>query len=155
MDKVIRRVEELAKKVCADYDVALYDVELKTARKGLIVVVFILKIDGVTIEDCSNVSRSLGYLLEEEDLFPGRYFLEVSSPGLERALKLKKHYVSAINETVKITFSEEERVRTEIGVLKEVSGSNITLEMNGKNVLIAFNDIKKAKTHFDFKKEKR
>ena len=155
MDNLIKRVEELAGQVCAENDVALYDVELKTARKGLIVLIYILKIDGVSIENCRRVSRTLGHLLEEEDLFPGRYYLEVSSPGLERSLKLKKHYVSAINEKIKISYLIDGKVKTDVGFLKEVGESSILLDVDENRIEISFNEIKKARTYFEFKNAKK
>src|SRR6056297_3393529 len=100
----LERLEEITKQACAEQGVALYDLELKHAAKGLVVVAYITKMGGVSVGDCRAVSRTISVVLEEEDLIEERYFLEVSSPGLERQLKLKKHYVSAIGEKIKITF---------------------------------------------------
>ncbi len=146
------RIEQIAKKVCTQQNVALYSVETKQAAKGLIIVIYITKISGVTIDECKIVSYKISSILEEEDFISERYFLEVSSPGLERDLKLKKHYVSAIGEKVKITFSYNEKSKTEIGTLKEVLPDSIKMEFDGQTYEIGFSQIKKARTYFDYKK---
>lgn len=147
------RIEQIAKKVCTQQNVALYSVETKQAAKGLIIVIYITKISGVTIDECKIVSYKISSILEEEDFISERYFLEVSSPGLERDLKLKKHYVSAIGEKVKITFSYNEKSKTEIGTLKEVLPDSIKMEFDEQTCEIGFSQIKKARTYFDYKKQ--
>jgi ribosome maturation factor RimP len=148
---MIGRIEQIAKEICTQQNVALYDVEMKRAAKGLIVVIYITKVSGITIDDCKIVSYKISNILEEEDFIDERYFLEVSSPGLERDLKLKKHYVSAIGEKVKITFSYNEKSKTEIGTLSEVLSDSIKIEFDGQTCEIGFSQIKKAKTYFDYK----
>jgi len=139
----LERLEEITKQACAEQGVALYDLELKHAAKGLVVVAYITKMGGVSVGDCRAVSRTISVVLEEEDLIEERYFLEVSSPGLERQLKLKKHYVSAIGEKIKITFvNEQEKPVTKIGTLKEVMQEHITVEFLEQELPILFKDIK-------------
>ena len=115
------KIEKMATEVCTEFGLALYDLEIKTASKGKIIVVYLTKIGGVTIAECQKVSKRLNFLLDEADFVEGRYFLEVSSPGLERELKMKKHFKSAINENVKITYSDTETSKTITGKLLETS----------------------------------
>jgi len=149
---LVEKLEKMAQSICSQQGVALYDLELKRAAKGLIVLVYITKVNGVTIGDCQIVSRSLSNLLEADDFIDERYFLEVSSPGLERELKLKKHYVSAIGEPVKITFQNEDKNTTITGTLTEVLSDNLKLQTEDAEKEIPFSSIKKAKTYFEFKK---
>ncbi|MCF7793102.1 MAG: ribosome maturation factor RimP [Candidatus Cloacimonetes bacterium] len=154
MEKImVEKLEKIAKEACSKQGVALYDLELKRASKGLIVLVYITKLDGVNIGDCQIVSREISNRLEIDDFIAERFFLEVSSPGLERELKLKKHYVSAIGEKLKITFQAEDKNKTVIGVLKEVETDYLKLDVKDEMKQITFSDIKKAKTYFDYKKK--
>ncbi|OQX71510.1 MAG: hypothetical protein B6D62_01845 [Candidatus Cloacimonas sp. 4484_275] len=146
------KIEVIAEKVCRNNEVGLYDVELKNTRKGKVICVYITKINGVTVDECQKVSRDLGQILEDEDLISGRYFLEVSSPGLERELKLKKHYLSAINEKIKISYSKDDKIHTKIGILKEVLPEKIMVLFDKNPEFIHFSDIRKVKTYFDYKK---
>jgi len=148
------RIEQIAKKACLDVNVALYDLSLKPASKGLIVVIYITKIGGVTINECKKISRIISEILETEDVIKERFFLEVSSPGLERALNQKKHYVSAIDGKVQISFTDDENTVTEIGILKEVMPESIKIEFENTVKEIQLTDVKKAKTYFDYKKNK-
>lgn len=146
------KIEKIAKQACSDVNVALYDIDLKRASKGLIVLVYITKIGGATINECKKVSRIISDELEVEDLINERYFLEVSSPGLERSLSQKKHYVSAIDEMVKITFNDGDNAQTAIGILKEVLPESVNVQFDDEIKEIKLTDVKKAKTYFDYKK---
>ena len=146
------RIEHIAKKACSDVNVALYDINLKRAAKGLIVLIYITKIGGATINECKKVSRIISEILEEEDIVNERFFLEVSSPGLERILNQKKHYVSAIDEKIQISFSDGDNISTIIGILKEVLPESIKIEYEDALKEIKLTDVKKAKTYFDYKK---
>jgi ribosome maturation factor RimP len=81
-------------------------------------------------------------------LIPERYFLEVSSPGLERPLKLKSHWVSAINEKVAVQFQEEDEKRSVMGTLLEVNQDTVTLDDRGERLQIPLKSISRAKTVF-------
>ena len=71
---------------------------------------------------------------------------------MERELKLKKHYLSAIGEKVKVTFSQNKKDLTKIGTLKEVLPDIIKIEFNNGIKEIPFLNITKTKTYFDYKK---
>jgi len=145
------RIEEIAKRACAQYQVALYDLEIKPAKKGNVLTIFITKIGGISIEDCQKVSRLIEEELEIKDIMKDKYFLEVSSPGIERPLKLKKHYTSAINEEVKITFKGDDATSAVlIGKLTEVNPDHIVIEENDNRHMVLFSNIKKARTNFEF-----
>lgn len=149
---MLERIEKIAKDACLQHNVALYDIELKHAAKGFIIVIYITKVSGVTVGECQKINRTISDILEEQDFIEKRYFLEVSSPGLERELKLKKHYLSAIGEKVKVTFSQNEKNLTKIGTLKEVLKDIIKIESDDGFEEIRFSNIKKSKTYFDYKK---
>lgn len=152
---MIEKLEEIALEACSTSGVALYDLEVKNTQKGKVILVFITKIGGISLDDCSRVSRIVSDELDLTDLFESdnKYFLEVSSPGLERNLRFKRHYASAINENVKITYVDDEDKKTIKGKLAEVLPENIVVNIENSNdsVNIKFNNIKKAKTFFDFK----
>ncbi len=140
------QVEDIARKICQDMHLALYDIDEKMSGKGRIVTVYLTKIGGVTLDECAAFSRALADELETFDLIPDRYFLEVSSPGLERPLKLKSHYVSAINEKVAVQWSDGEAKRSTMGTLTEVNQDTIKLDDRGNVVEIEFKAITRAKT---------
>ena len=148
-------LEKIVTETCSHAKVALYDFEIKATKKGKVVLVSITKIGGPTIDDCVNVSRLLENKLDETDFFSGKYYLEVTSPGLERNLTQKKHYVSAINEKVRITYKNGEKVSTIDGILQEVYPDYIKVSRVNEEIKIPLKDIKKAKTVFEFTKKEK
>ncbi len=126
------QVEEIARKICQEMHLAVYDIEEKMSGKGRIITVYL----------------ALGKELEIFDLIPERYFLEVSSPGLERPLKLKSHYVSAINEKVAVQFQAGEERKSIMGTLTEVNQDTIVIDDRGSVTEIPFKSIIRAKTVF-------
>ncbi len=83
---IAERVEELAERVAIDHGFELVHAEVAGPDNKPIVRIFIDKPQGVTHEDCSEVSFHLGTILDVEDFIHSSYTLEVSSPGLERGL---------------------------------------------------------------------
>ncbi len=152
---MIDKIEPIVKQICLNNGIGLYDIEVKNAAKGRILCIYITKIGGVIVEDCIKVNRELNNYLEEADIIQGNFFIEVSSPGIERALKYKKHYLSAINEIVKIQYTNEEKSEIIEGKLLEVLPEEIKVLVDTDEVLISFNSIKKARTVFHFGTKER
>lgn len=100
----MKKVEEFAEKAAAQEDCQIYDIEFVGAGKGRTLRLFIdtEKEGGISLEDCSNVSKALNVFLDaDEDLIPGgAYNLEVSSPGLERHLVKPWHFKKAVGKKV-------------------------------------------------------
>lgn len=140
------QIEEIARKICQELHLALYDIDEKMSGKGRIITVYLTKIGGVSVDDCASFSRALGAELEEFDLIPDRYFLEASSPGLERPLKLKSHWVSAIGEKVAVQWGDGEQKCSTLGTLTEVNQDSVILDDRGNMVEVAFKAISRAKT---------
>jgi ribosome maturation factor RimP len=142
------QIEDIARRICQEMHLAIYDIEEKMSGKGRIITVYLTKIGGVKLDECADFSRALAGELEELDIIPDRYFLEVSSPGLERPLKLKSHWVSAINEKVQVQWTEGETKHSAMGTLTEVNPESITLDDRGNIIQIDLKAIARAKTVF-------
>jgi ribosome maturation factor RimP len=109
MTESLTQLREHAEQVAQREGCTLYDVELTGQGQGRILRVFIDKddSDGVSIDDCSRVSRGLSLVLDVEDLVPGgAYHLEVSSPGLERRLTQPWHFAKAVGERVQLQLNK-------------------------------------------------
>lgn len=131
--------------LCKEAGLDFYDDELVSENAKKIYRVYVMKKGGVNLDDCARLSEILSPLFDVEPPVNGEYFLEVSSPGLERKLTKLDHFKKSINELVKITTNEKEKLKAKIiGVEDE----NITLENleNQEKITLNFNDIKKART---------
>ncbi len=91
-ESIAARVQELAERVAIDHGLELVHVEVAGPDNKPIVRVFIDKPQGVTHDDCSEMSTHLGTILDVEDFIHASYTLEVSSPGLERGLYKRADY---------------------------------------------------------------
>ena len=91
-DSIAARVQEIAERVAIDHGLELVHAEVAGPDNKPIVRVFIDKPQGVTHDDCSEVSTHIGTILDVEDFIHASYTLEVSSPGLERGLYKRADY---------------------------------------------------------------
>ena len=103
----MERIQQIASRVAATHGVELVEAELHGGGKARVLRVVIDKPEGVTHEDCANVSRELSTVLDVEDAVPGGpYTLEVSSPGLDRRLLKPEDYQRFIGSLVKLMTRE-------------------------------------------------
>ena len=124
----------------------LCDLELKLGGRDGIVRVFIDKDGGVDIDDCEAVSRQVSAILDVEDPLPGNYTLEVSSPGLDRALTKPAHFQRFMGEDirVKLRFPLDGR-RNFKGALKAANEENIEVEVDGESHSLPLATIESAR----------
>jgi ribosome maturation factor RimP len=101
---------------------------------------------GVTVDDCTKVSRQVSAMLDVEDPISGRYTLEVSSPGIDRPLFEKSHYERFVGSQVKLRlYTALEGRRNFVGVLLRVEETGITLLVEQTEYVLPFSNIEKAK----------
>lgn len=124
------RAEALLMPIAAANGCGIYDVEYVKEGSDWYLRAYIDKPEGVSIVDCENVSRTFSEKLDEEDFIAESYILEVSSPGLGRALKKDRHLEKSIGEEVEVkTYKPIERQKEFIGTLKAFDKDTITIEM--------------------------
>src|SRR5450432_2297729 len=99
----IDKVRDIAERVAASSGLEVVEVELRGGGKARMLRIVIDKLAGVTHEDCANVSREVGTILDVEDVISGSYTLEVSSPGLDRKLIRPADYERFTGSRIKLT----------------------------------------------------
>ncbi len=95
-------VREMAQPICDELGLFLWDVRYEKEGATYYLRVFIDSDDGISIEDCENVTRPLNKLLDEKDPIKEQYVLEVGSPGLGRELRRPEHFEACIGDALKI-----------------------------------------------------
>ncbi len=116
---------ELVENNLPSQDHFLVDIILKGSAKQRKVIVLLDGDNGVSISDCASVSRAMAVSLEEDDLFPGQYTLEVSSAGLDYPLSLKRQYLSRLGKLLALRLTGGEELD---GKLLEVAEDEITID---------------------------
>ncbi len=164
MEPWLEKIEKIASEVSLREGCELYDVEMIGAGKARVLRVYIDKESGVGIEDCSNVSKGINLLLDVEDVIPGgMYNLEVSSPGLDRVLKTKKHFEKVIGQKVFIqlnqslgTLGAKDKgiisMKKFDDILESVDGDDLVFNVRTESIKIPIRLIEKAKLVFEMKK---
>lgn len=149
--KVIDSVREILEPLLHEEGLELVDIEYRRESQGWILRVYIDKGGGVTVEDCARVSRELGVLLDVNDIIPAKYNLEVSSPGLTRALKKVRDFEKFRGKLVKIkTKTDIQEKRVFIGRLLDFVGKVASVEMDGRTFFIPYDEIERANLELDF-----
>lgn len=145
------RTEEILKPIADEFGVSIYDVEYVKEGSDYYLRAYIDKEGGVTIDDCENVSRALSAKMDEDDFIADAYILEVSSPGLGRALKKERHFLNSMGEEVEIkTYKPIDGSKEFTGILKGYSGGDVTIETEKGDVVFAKDDIANVRLTIDF-----
>lgn len=145
------RTETLLQPIAAAQGVEIYDVEYVKEGGDYYLRAFIDKEEGVGIVDCENVSRALSDALDREDFIPDAYILEVSSPGLGRALKKDRHLARSIGQEVEIKlYKPLEGTKEYAGVLKAFDEGSIVIAQETGDRTFARNDIAVIRLALDF-----
>ncbi|MEG0641534.1 MAG: ribosome maturation factor RimP [Clostridium sp.] len=101
-DALIYKIVEIAEPIVTDLGYELYNVEFVKEGGENYLRIYIDNEEGIKLEDCIKVNKAVGKVIDEEDPIPEFYYLEVSSPGMERELHNDKHLQRYIGYTVVI-----------------------------------------------------
>ena len=156
MDATIARIWELAKPLAETQGVEIVDIELRRegSRGGRVLRLYLDKDGGPNMDDLSQVSRELSALLDVHDIVEGAYTLEVSSPGINRPLKLPEHFQRFIGKTVRVrTRDLVQGRRSFLGPLLDVPAEKIAVNQDGARVEIPFAVIEKSNYEHDWSAE--
>ena len=129
MSKVEKIVWDAAAPIAERFGCSIYAVEYAKEGQNYFLRVFIDKDGGVGTDDCEAVSRALDPVLDELDPIENAYFLEISSPGLDRKLSRPEHFEAAVGKSVDIKlFSPIDGSKEITGILRGFDGKVISLE---------------------------
>lgn len=123
----------------------LWGIEYVQAGKHSILRVFIDGENGINIEDCANTSRQVSAVLDVEDPISTEYTLEVSSPGVDRPLFTAEQYAAYVGEDVKVQLTMPVAGSRNLkGAITKVEGQMLSLNVNGKELVVALDNIRKG-----------
>jgi len=145
------RLKAVAEPVLGSMGMELVLAEYLTEHGRKILRLFIDKPGGVSIDDCADVSRELGAVLDVEDLIPRRYILEVSSPGLDRPLVKETDYVRFAGRKANIrTRQAIDGRRNFKATIDGASNGVVTVtDSEGRQWELAFDNIEKSRLEFE------
>ncbi|MEZ5371812.1 MAG: ribosome maturation factor RimP [Microthrixaceae bacterium] len=142
------RLTEIIEPVVTAAGFTLYDAEFR----GPSLLVMVDGPNGINLDQVASISRTISRQLDERDPIPGKYTLEVSTPGLERRLRRSDHFQGAIGELVKVKLNPgSPGERRADGELIAADETTATIRVaNGDERTVALADIDRARTHFEW-----
>ena len=144
--EIVNKVTHLVKPLAEYNDIELVLVEFVKGPRGNILRLVIDKDGGVTLDDCTRISRVVSDLLDVHDPVPGSYSLEVSSPGINRPLVKKDDYNKFSGEKVLIKLAEPLEGRKKFkGVLRGIINDDVVIESSGQKFYLPYSLIIKAR----------
>ena len=128
-DALVTQIYEMVKPISDELNYEIYHIEYVKENGEYYLRIYIEKEGGITLSDCEALSRRVSDLMDEKDPIPEAYFLEVSSPGLNRTLFTETHYKRFVGREVMVKLTKAVEGKKSIkGILKEVNEENIIVE---------------------------
>ena len=129
VNALVEQIAEIVKPIAEELSYDIYHIEYVKGNGEYYLRIYIEKDGGVSLNDCEALSRRVSDVLDEKDPITDAYFLEVSSPGLNRTLFTNEHYTRFIGSEVLVRLSKAiEGTKTIKGILKENNEDSIVVE---------------------------
>ena len=143
---MIGQLKELIKPILDQESIELVDLVYRWEGNRNVLRLLIDKQGGVSLDDCARINKSLSVVLDETDLIPASFILEVSSPGLDRPLTTKRDFEKCINKDVRFILKNDKGTTDIImGTVKSVGEDRLVLDITGYEREVLFDTIIKAK----------
>ena len=150
---IAERVEALVTPHITEMGYRVWDVEYVKEGAEWYLRISLVSDKGIDIDDCEKVSRAINPIIDEADPIEDFYYLEVSSPGLERVLRKEEHFAASIGSEIEIRLfaPDENKKKSYTGKLAAFEDDTVTIDIGGETQRIPMNKISKVQTIFDFK----
>ena len=146
-----KNIREPVEQVVNNRGFFLIDLVFRGDRSNRVLEVYIDAEKDVSAEDCAEISREINKLIDEEKIFESGYRLEVSSPGINRPLKLLKQFPKHTGRKFDISYRESDSVKKFSGTLKSIEGDKLFfVKSNREEIIVDFDSILKAKVLISF-----
>lgn len=150
MTALEKKVEDLVKPIIENLGYEVYDVIYQKEGKSNHLIIFIDRAEGIGLNDCELVNNSITDILDEKDYIKNEYYLEISSPGIERNLRKDEHFISNLNKKIEVhLYKQVEGKKEIIGTLKEYSENYLIID----ETKIEKENISLAKTIYNWEEE--
>lgn len=153
--KIEKKIESLIIGIIEGLGYELYDVIYEKEGQDYYLRIFIDKEEGISLEDCEKVNDAINDILDEANYIKEQYFLEVSSPGIERVIRKEKHLKASIGKEVtcnlfKAIIIKENKEKQIEGTLKSFDDEKIIIQVENEEIQIDKKDIAKLKLKYNW-----
>lgn len=150
-ESILKKIEEIAEPAAAKLGLSLVDTEYMQDGGYWYVRIYVEKADGdITLEDCAALSGKVDEPIDK--LIDQRFFLEVSSPGIERPLKKPADYIRFTGEKVKVSLKHKVNDNKNFeGIIADFKEDTLFLEVKENEIMeIPFSEVRKANLVYEF-----
>lgn len=150
---MIQRIWAQVEPIALDEGLEVVDIEFQREGRGTTLRVYLDRAGGggIDLDSLTKFSREAGDVLDVHDLIPGRYNLEVSSPGVNRRLRVPEHFRRFIGQRVRLRLNEPlDGRRTLLGTLAAVEADGVVLDDGARRDFCPFDRIAQANHEYDF-----
>ncbi len=145
----IEDIRKLVVPVLERMEIDLVDLQLLGSGSRTILRVFVDEVGGISLQHCTKASREISDVLDMNDPFPGKYVLEVSSPGTDRPLKSARDFLRHREKKIEITIGSEETEQKYSGIISDVVNDQIILLAGDDKKTINLQEVKLARLVVD------
>ena len=137
-------LKNLIRPILDEHQVFLVDMELRGQPNNQVLSIYLDTEAGITLQQISDITREIEGLLDLEDPIPGKYRLDISSPGIDRPLTEKWRYKKNIGKGIVVTLEEGGKTVQKTGTLEALEDDKIVLSEKKQKISIPLDRIKKA-----------
>lgn len=149
-ERIEELVEGLVAEIIQDRDIEVVDVEYVKDHEWYLRI-YLDKVGGIELEDCQYVSEQLEQQLEKSDPIPDSYYLEVSSPGLDRQLRKDRDFIRHKGDKVELhTFAALDGKKSFVGILEGLEQGSIALDIDGITREFARDKVSQVRLYLEF-----
>ena len=147
MTSLEKKIEDLVKPIIENLGYKVYDVIYQKEGKDNYLRIFIDSNKGIDLNDCEKVNDSVNDILDEKDYIKAQYYLEISSPGLERNLRRDEQFLDNINQKIEVhLYNSINNKKIITGILQEYTNDYLIID----NIKIENSNITSAKTIYNW-----
>ena len=147
MTSLEKKIEDLVKPIIENLGYKVYDVIYQKEGKDNYLKIFIDSNKGIDLNDCEKVNDSVNDILDEKDYIKAQYYLEISSPGLERNLRRDEQFLDNINKKIEVhLYNSINNKKIITGILQEYTNDYLIID----NIKIENSNIASAKTIYNW-----
>jgi len=152
MNDIEEKLHKSLNEMLKSKDMRALNIDINKRSFGYNIQIIIDSSNGISLDDCSLVSKITNDVIKVDKIIEGEFNLEVSSPGINRELFSIEDFLAFKGSKVKIKLK---KVRNDskniIGIIDNIIGNNVSINVDNKTTIIDFNDIKKANLRNDIK----
>ena len=145
MQTIEQKIREIVIPIIEAENAELIEIDVKGKPRSQIVRIFVDSENGIDLEKCTNISRLVSEKFDILDIFPYKYRLEVSSPGVNRPLSNIKDFKRNLNRDAEISYTEGEQVLKFCGKIEAVSDETVYIKSDKESKSILISKIKHGK----------